>query len=327
MTTVAVKKTSEITLSEWEQIVVGFKEEFESEKTPMELVSFYCANFCGYSYHGLVYDESGQLLGYSSVVPYQYADSTGGHIVVGLSGGSFVRKQYRKDIFLLSRIYKSLSASCQQDGFVAILGVPNKNAYQYLVRFLGFRFLYNLPFFLLPLTPKALIRRDVPDAIRWIWQLSIRCYIRLIGLTSYIYDPIAKLSRYSVFYTDESYAKRFGKNYKTIVIDDYKFTYRVCKEKGLQTVYLFDFNWRERRSLSALTKAVYEIAVNERADLILFVGKLEMNQWLLTRLPVSWQPKLLPLTIDVLVDENHKDFESLIDPNQWDFGLLNFDVR
>lgn len=327
MARVVVKKTYDVTKSEWEQIAAGFNEEFDSEKTTQELIAFYSASFCGYSYHGLRFADSGELIGYSTVMPYKYSDREGPEFLVGLSGGSFVKKSYRKDIFVLSDVYKALRASCKQDGFVVILGVPNQNAFQYLIKLLRFKFLYNLAYYVLPLSPKSLIKRDLPTAIRWIWKTLIRCYIKLIEFTAYIYNPIAKSSRFAVSFTEESFARRFSEKYNTVIHGEYKFTYRLCEEKGLQTAYLFEFSRSGQRSLRALTQSVYHIASNDAVDLILFVGKLEMKQCLLFKIPQSLQPKILPLTIDVLVEKSHPSYESFIQPSLWDFGLLNLDVR
>jgi hypothetical protein len=95
----------------------------------------------------------------------------------------------------------------------------------------------------------------------------------------------------------------------------------------LQTAYLFDFSKKGQRSLRALTQAVYHIASNDAVDLILFVGKLEMKQCLLFKIPQSLQPKILPLTIDVLIEKSHPSYALFMQPSLWDFGLLNLDVR
>ena len=61
---------------------------------------------------------------------------------------------------------------------------------------------------------------------------------------------------------------------------------------------------------------------NNNADIIIFVGKIDLNQLLLIKIPGFLEPKKLNVIIDNF--ENHK--ELLINDN-WDFGLLNYDVR
>ena len=71
MKEITVKKTHEITEAEWAEIIAGFNEEFKREKTTAELIKYYKANLCGYSYHGIAKDENGNVAGFSSIVPYK----------------------------------------------------------------------------------------------------------------------------------------------------------------------------------------------------------------------------------------------------------------
>jgi hypothetical protein len=48
---------------------------------------------------------------------------------------------------------------------------------------------------------------------------------------------------------------------------------------------------------------------------------------LLLRLPKNKEPQQLPLTIDVLVSQDDPMYAAFSKPENWNFGLMNFDVR
>ena len=99
MAEITVKKTHEITEAEWTEITAGFNEEFKKEKAAADLIQYYKANVCGFSYHGIAKAEDGRIAGFSSVVPIPYRDAAGAGFLTGLSGGTFVKAAFRNDIF------------------------------------------------------------------------------------------------------------------------------------------------------------------------------------------------------------------------------------
>ena len=80
-------------------------------------------------------------------------------------------------------------------------------------------------------------------------------------------------------------------------------------------------------SFKSLYKAVSHIKKHFKVDLILFVGPISFFQSLLIKIPRKIEPKLLPLTCDILLKDNIEDYSDMYDFAKWDFGLLNYDVR
>ena len=327
MKEIVVKKTHEITEAEWQDIAIGFNEEFKKEKTPADLLRFYRANFKGYSYHGLAKDEHGVLAGFTSVNPTEYSGAGGDTFFAGLSGSTFVRKDFRNDIFVFHHIYKSLRLACAADGCKVILGVPNKNSFKYVVKLLGFKFLYNLPYHVLPVRVKNIFENKLIKLASGFIYLLIWLYAKLTGFISLLYNPKEKKAAFNILFSDETYRLRFNESYKIINDGLWQFTYRVYEEKNIRTAYLFDFRQNGQRSFRGLSKAVNHIIANERIDMIAFVGTMKIKQPLLMQLPKSKEPQALPLTIDILVAETDPMFTACTKAENWNFGLMNFDVR
>ena len=327
MKEIIVKKTHEITATEWQEITHGFNEEFKKEKTAADLLRFYNSNFKGYSYHGIAKDEHGVLAGFTAVNPTEYTGANGDKFFAGLSGSTFVRKDFRNDIFVFHDVYNALRVACANDGCKVILGVPNKNSFKYVVKLLGFKFLYNLPYYVLPLRVKNIFENKLIKLANGLIYIFIWLYAKFMGFISLLYNPKEKKAAFNIFYSDETYRLRFNESYKIINENSGQFTYRVYEEKNIRTAYLFDFRKNGQRSFRALSKAVNHIMATEKIDMIAFVGKLGIKQPLLMQLPKSKEPQPLPLTVDILVAETDACYAAYTKPQNWNFGLMNFDVR
>lgn len=327
MSWITVKKTHELTALEWDAIAEGFNEEFKKAKTAADLIKYYKANVCGYSYHGIAKNDTGIVAGFSSIVPVQYTDASGAVFLTGLSGGTFVKAAFRSDIFIFHDIYKALRKSCIEDGFTAVLGVPNKNSYKYLVKLLGFKFLYNLPYYVLPVSVSGILSRKLPKPVNAVYFVFVWLYSKLVHFFSYLFNPAEKKSAFTISFSPEISRLRFNEQYTTVADKQSSFTYRVYNERNLNIAYLFQFTQNGQRHLKALSKAVNHIIGKEKVDLVIFVGKLDMLQCLLLKIPVKKEPQQLPLTIDILLPGTDGRYALLKDPANWNFGLMNFDVR
>ena len=111
---IIVKRTHEISDELWAKIVDGFNESFGSKMTVDGFKrGWYVANPWGYAYHAMAIDEDGELMAYNVFTPAQYENN----IKVVISGSTFVRKKYRKNVMLFSSLIKALRKQCQADGF------------------------------------------------------------------------------------------------------------------------------------------------------------------------------------------------------------------
>lgn len=327
MKEIVVKKTPEITDAEWVQIAAGFNEEFKRDKKPAELIRYYKANVCGYSYHGMAKEENGVIAGFSSIMPFMYREAAGSEFLTGLSGSTFVKKEFRNDIFVFNDIYKALRQACINDGIVAILGVPNKNSFKYLIKLLRFKFLYNLPYYALPVKPSAVVSKKLPALVNAVYFAFVWLYIQLVRAVSFVYNPSEKQSGLTVSFLPETYSQRFNEAYTTVADKQFSFTYRIYNERNMEIAYLFHFTQNGQRTLKALGNAVNHIITKEKIDLVIFVGRLELTQPLLLKLPEGKHPQSLPLTVDVLLPETDQRYAMMKEAASWNFGLMNFDVR
>ena len=81
------------------------------------------------------------------------------------------------------------------------------------------------------------------------------------------------------------------------------------------------------KTLKSLTIAVSHIFGLEKIDTIMFVGTLRINQSILIKVPTKFQPRELPFTYNLLDSNDSEKYSDMNNENNWDFSLLNLDVR
>ena len=69
------------------------------------------------------------------------------------------------------------------------------------------------------------------------------------------------------------------------------------------------------------------LSAPKKPDIILFIGHLRLIQFLLMRVPRKSEPQPLPLIFNLTSSSYNEYFEPFSDEENWNFGLMNFDVR
>jgi len=323
---IKVFKTFELQDSDWIRIVSGFNRSFDRKTTKERLLCFYQSNSFGYAYHAVCY-ENDTVIGFTSILPFQYLYKER-IFKAGISCGSFVLKEFRYDAFILKDMLDALKTECVKNDFSVFLGVPNKNAFNYLKTFSGFKLIGNLNYYALPSKLLTVLRKDKFKFLNVITSFCfhIHCFINLIF--SYIYNSKEKLSEYRLLITDDFHKTRFSaSHYSYAEKGAIKCWYRIVDEAGIITAYLMDFRENSYRTNKALCVSVWHILNTENVDMLLYVGTLRMKQGLLFKTPSRFQPKQLPLIYGLLETDNKEQFDSMANIKLWDFGLMNFDGR
>jgi hypothetical protein len=320
-------KTHEIPSEYWEEITSGFNRVFSQNKEPGFFRKYYLHTPFGYSYHALVFNNENHIIASNSLIPVKYKDKLNGELFLGLSGGTFVLEDYRSDIYLFQDMLDALCTCCAKEGIVAIIGVPNENSFKYLMTFLDFTLVTYLPYYVLPVR----FFNIAAPKLAFLDVFSILgCYLwaGFNFLASIIFRSSEKVSRFEPDHTNEFYRNRFfSGNYCELINRNIKCWYRIFKEKGINTLYIFDFREEDRRTFKALALTIIRLLKSEKPDLIVFIGYLRLKQSVLFKLPFCLEPQRLPLTFS-LTNRRFNDYkEPMSKKSNWNFGLMNFDVR
>jgi hypothetical protein len=321
-----VLKTNEISEKVWNELTIEFNDIFDRNNSPENLRTYYCSNAFGFSYHCLAFSSDDSISGYTAIIPFYYTLMKE-RIIIGVGGGSFVKKEYRKDIFILKDIWNCLRDYCLKEGVIAFLGISNANSFKYSLEILNRTHLGDLKYFFLPVRPFNILKLK---NLKWLNPIFM-AFGYLYILTNLVFSfflrfkeasSSVKIELYNEFYKD-----RFYKEYKEVTSCQIRYFYKVLIEDGIKTAYLMDFREKDNRSYPSLTKSLLNIIRSEEIDLVLYIGTLRMKQFAMFKLPGKKEPKHLPVVIDLLAVEDPSRYNILLDYNNWELSLMNFDMR
>ncbi len=315
--------TNQWNSQDWASYVKNFNYVFNKDLSIDYFKIKYFGSYIGYCYHSLlINDDTGDIVGSCTAMPYIYMRnkiSFKNILVVDV----FIHPEYRgSDPLSLRRMYKKLSKVLTEDGFIAVLAVPNATAYPYWKNVVKWKDVGKINYWILPIKAGNIITK-----YKFINHFS-KIYswlILLISNISYIINTNMKPFKYTLIETKEIIDNRFKYNYTKISDGDIINYYRIVNENNVKTAYLIYSRENGKLTHKSLRKGVFHILTKENVDMILYIGKLSLFQTIFVKVPSRFEPQLLPLTCDLLTKD--KQYEDLLDINNIDFSLFNYDVR
>ena len=127
---IKVCTTHEWTEQEWSSFIASFNIVFSRQYSEEFFRKKYLSSCDHCSYHALLLNDDGEVVGNCSIVPFLYYQ---GSTVFknGLGADVFIREEYRTDPLMLRRMYKKLVKLLVDNSVVAVMAVPNATAYPY----------------------------------------------------------------------------------------------------------------------------------------------------------------------------------------------------
>ena len=313
-------KTTSISENIFTSYTRAFNKTFDLNKDEKYFKKKYLKTKTGYSFHCFVY-ENNHIVGACTVIPYEYKLGISSFLI-GLAVDTFIQEDYRKkNPFLLLEMYKLIRKELKKKSIVAVLAVPNINAYSYWKKVVRFKDLFSLRYHLF--IPNILFKFNYN-----LFVFSNVIYSLFIYLNTFL-SLISKENKkkYKIqLHKHKSFIhQRYIDNQIISENDKYRTVFSIVNEKKIKTAYLIDFEniKNQKKDYNSLIYSFKKIK-KYNVDLILYVGVINFKQLLLFKVPRKIEPKSLKLIIDVLDSQFKTD---LMNPSNWDFGLINFDVR
>jgi len=321
---IKVCTTNEWKDNEWFTYQQSFNAVFEKDFDLNYFQHKYKTAIDGHSYHSLLLNNDQKVVGACTVTPFKY--KAGEEIIkIGQAVDVFILKEYRTDPLMLRRMYFQLKTLLIVNDIKAVMAVPNATAYPYWKNIVKWKDVGDLDYWMLPIRIGNILKKwsflnMFSFAFNYLW-LGFNATVILIA------NNKAKLSMYELI-TDEEFCKnRYTKEHIKIIDRDVIFYYKIYDEEGVKTAYLIDARQNERLTFKSLFKGVSYIMRKSNADIVLYVGSMKLFQTLLIKVPKKYEPKRLPLTCDILIKEDIDRYATMLKLTNWNFGLINYDVR
>jgi hypothetical protein len=316
---VIYKKTIDLNEYEIENICSLFSKIFVgNHKSVSDFRSEFLNNEFGYSYHGMLINESDQIVGSQSYIPYYYLVD-GKKTRVALSVDTMVLSGYR-DMRNIFTLWLNGHKELIKDNFIFIFGFPNENAY--LLRKTGLKDIDigNLPTFILPKNISSLMPK-----LKFL-DFFVRFFsFFLILISNFSFSR--KKNKYRVERNRENFDnlryKWFGSTYKVHETANYKIIYKIKMHNGIRTIFVMDVFPLNKKYFDQGIRSIFKIE-NNQFDLILYVGHLHFKPFSMIKIPTIFEQKKFHFTI-TLLDKNF-NISPLGSLKYWDINLSSFDL-
>lgn len=323
---IKILKTFEIDDTLWNQIAAGFNESFDRDVNVESLKNGFCvSNQWGYAFHAIaIHDDTGDIMAFNTYTPTFYKNGMNAMV----SGSTFVKPKYRKDIFIFYDMVLALRERAKEEGFTVEIGVPNQNSKEYGKVLLKDKYVADLDYYILPRNISKVLDKPALKYINFFFRFLFTIHLSIQYVISFICNYKEKEPKYALITDEDFYHARFKSSaYSKYCDGKCQAYYKIEDEDGKKVAYLFDFKYDNVRTRKAITKAVWYIYHHEKPDAVLFVGFLWLIQFTLFKVPKKFIPKPLPLTYYILDKKRKEEFKDMDEKKNWNFGLMNFDVR
>lgn len=315
-----IKKTTELTDGEKQDLLDCFVEVFKRKRTMVEMQNQYLNTPMGYSVHALCYDE-GKLIAAHNAFPVYYwiGDEK---IKAYFGGDTMVKKGYR-DGFVFLDVVRGLGKYMDKEGYVFSFGFPNDNSYPVFKKVKLAKDIGRLDTYILPYRIGGIKKN-----LKWLNPLSklfCRLWVKFsgIGLKKDIYAPLIRKDDHT--YNPSRY-KRLDGDYCHVKQAVIEFYYKIREHEGVRTAFIIDVvgksEWSFHQAVQLLIKTECK-----SFDLLMYVGHLpdSIKKTGLIKIPRKYEPKHFYMT-GVLTDKNAVDAGDFYNISNWDVNLSNYDI-
>ena len=312
-----VKKTTELTESEKQEILSHFNAIFKKNRTAEEFLNQYISNVFGYSFHVMARDND-RIVGHAAYVPaYYFVNGERKLFVDGIDG--FIIKEYRDGTTFLEMMQANRDALIKNDVFVE-LGFPNSSAMKLYTKTKLYNKVGEMNTYCLPYRIGG-----IKKGLRVLNFLSILFSNLSVVMSSLLSRK--KVAQYKIEKDADSYnATRYNSfdgNYFRVHIDSFEFMYKIKIHEGIRALFLIDVTEKSARNFNKALKYIIKQCKND-FDLLLYVGNLPFKFHGMIKVPRKFSPKEFNFAIKI--HNKNLDKEVLLNIENWDINLSNFDL-
>ena len=318
------QKSTDVNDNILKAFVSSFNEQFETSYTLEYFHQKYFTTPTGFSFHAFGI-ENNKVVAACNVVPYEYEIDNSMELI-GLMTDIFVLEGNRKDPMLLFRLVNMVENIMIDNNVNFVHAVPNDKSFPYLTKMCGWSEIGALNYYVLPIKIGNVISKFK------LLNIGSRLVSRILLLVDNVFFGRARHQEfnYQINRANEIFhLNRYYNWHKKISLSNGGTSWlRIIIEDGIKACYIIDFYNQEMKSDAAtLNDTIKYILKNEDVDIILYIGKLSFKRISLIKVPEKYEPKKLNYCGKILSVNNSDHNNGFYDLDNWNFGLMNYDVR
>ena len=322
-----MKKTTELSKHEKEEICALFKRSFNSD-LPLEVFeNIYAKAYTGYSYHSLMI-ENNDVVGFLSAIPFKYSFFDK-ECIFAMPANWMIDKKYRGKMIHFYSIGNLLFDILKKEGISFIYACPRDYIKKLYEKVLGLKEFGNIYFYVLPIHIGTLNKKyemlnllsksfasivnTIPKSLNKLRTVNFKYNIEKINDNKFLNH------RYN-FYPI---------NYNIIPVNQQSFFVYTMESffpfQALETInkaIIIDVYPLEKKLLESAVKYIYDN--NPYLDVILYMGNLNFKPINLYRVPKAFDTEKFCLAGKLLRDDIID--ERIFTIKNWNINLSNIDI-
>jgi len=311
------KTSDELSETEFSELIYLFNRVFHKNLSVSFLKKKYHSPPLAKSYHGLMYNDVGNIAGALTFIPFLYSffDTP---IVAGCAVDLMIHEDYRKD-FLSVKLMHDLAIEKSENTLDFVFAVPNYNSFLYYTKFLKWNEIGQLNYYIQVLNVSALEKKLSPfNSISKGLSECLNVLYPVFGTKRADQKkPVHKVCD-MIYYT-----YRYSQKYNEINRGTNSAYYSIVDESGVKTAYLIDLFPVSERWIGQVVKILHD-SEKKNVDVILYVGNTINVPCNLLKVPRKFEPRDLHLIGNILTS---KVDSRIYDQANWHFNLSDIDVR
>ena len=316
------KKTTELSEKEISDFCLCFENVFPEHKKPVqEFNNEYLNSAFGYSYHSLLMNDEGIIVGGYSAIPIYYQVG-GKEVLFACAADMMIEKEYRNDFKNIFTIIRNMDKYLKENGVVCMYGFSNDTSYKINLSLIKMKDIASLYTYILPYKVG-----DAKPGLKFLNPFSILFSKVLLLLSKF--DNSSKLKdtyidkkrpefdyfRYR-WYTPQDYHIYKG--------DDYQCVWKLSEFENIKACFLIDiYPYSKKNFNSAVREMVRQM--KKETGLFIYVGDLKSTPWSMIRIPHKVQPKNFHFVAKI-IDKDSLSEEAMLNIENWDVNLSSYDL-
>lgn len=316
-----VKKTNELTKTEVSEYCQCFSRVFEREKDPTIFLSEFANTCLGYSFHSLLIDTDGSVMGGYTAIPMPF-EVNGVRMLFAFGVDLMIDVDLRSDVTNLMSIIKANDKALKEAGVKIFYGFPNDNSYKVNLAFIRMKDICPLNTYILPWqVGDAKKSLKILNPFSYLFAKMVLLFSKSsnnCNVTEYLIhknQPVFDECRYKWFRPEE---------YRHYKDSEMTCHWKVSNFEGIKAAFLLDVYPMSQKNFDKAVRIAYQ-ECHKQVGMLLYVGLLPFTPKSMIKVPTKFNPKNFHFVAKIL-DKSVLTKEQLTNGSNWDVNLASYDL-